>query len=762
MSDTNKISYTSKDAKSIFQDLIAAIPSLTDKWKNYAEDDPGIVLLKLASFEGDMLCYNMDFQVNEVFPQTALMRANAQKSYDLITYKMHWFRSASCLINITLTRPPRIPIGTAIQMTIPEFTEIITPNNTVYCIIGKDDIDRTIYLSSDATSATKTMTAVQGMMGTQFNITLDKIIDGGRIYVNNYNIEEDEQNNINYPHMRLCMYDNETNDKIEDSEWIKVYNLLDVNEEGRFFELRIDENNQPYLQLCDNYEEYLRYTDSYLGLTYILSDGKGGDVSENVGFTFNTVVYLNLDGSSMILNDYLEISNGRSSQGRNPETVAEAAKSAPKEARTLGVAITLQDYEILSKTVDDIRACRAVDYSVDVGTKFDNQNITNDVNIGDNGILKGLIISNIDGYSLEPGSVSITIKFNNSEGTEVTNTFEDDSAGNLLLNGTTRYGVSYINYTTGVFEIDYSSQTEKPSTTNIVSVTSDYNRLYAPYCVILQIVANDYGYVSEYTLDKLNTTLYNKTVATISYSIEDAKIKAIPFNIAVYAYEPWKEGDPSLTQFISNSIYTTLYEYFNDPSREFGEIFRYADMMLLIQNCDQRIKLADILYPVRNFQVAADEYPRLGPVTTNLEDNKNYMWLRDKIFDENLENNDAYDLLKKTIFGADSGDKIDFSVVLQDNPSLDDVTKPLNLISSVLVDDDGLVSPSGTKLLNISWWCSREDLIMTAIDNKTMWGNIQEYNLEKDTPITLYAIVSYMDADIIIADVPVNIILRKE
>ena len=75
MASENKIKYTSKDYQSIFSDLVNAIPALTDKWKNYAEDDPGIVLLKEMAYVGDMLCYNMDYQVNEVFPQTATQRS---------------------------------------------------------------------------------------------------------------------------------------------------------------------------------------------------------------------------------------------------------------------------------------------------------------------------------------------------------------------------------------------------------------------------------------------------------------------------------------------------------------------------------------------------------------------------------------------------------------------------------------------------------------------------------------------------------------
>ena len=88
------VSYTSKTYQTILNDLLEKIPLLTDKWVNYGEDDPGIVLLKLIAATADMLCFNMDFQARENFPHLAVLRSNAQQSYDLINYKMKWYESA--------------------------------------------------------------------------------------------------------------------------------------------------------------------------------------------------------------------------------------------------------------------------------------------------------------------------------------------------------------------------------------------------------------------------------------------------------------------------------------------------------------------------------------------------------------------------------------------------------------------------------------------------------------------------------------------
>ena len=97
------LKYTSKDYNSIYTDLVSAIPSITDLWTNTEDGDPGIVLVKLMSALGDMLSYNMDKQALEYYGSTVTQRKNAAKLFNLIGYKMHWYRSATNRISVTNT-----------------------------------------------------------------------------------------------------------------------------------------------------------------------------------------------------------------------------------------------------------------------------------------------------------------------------------------------------------------------------------------------------------------------------------------------------------------------------------------------------------------------------------------------------------------------------------------------------------------------------------------------------------------------------------
>ena len=97
----NILQYTSRDFDSIKKDLINAIPNLTNLWTSREDGDPGIVLVKLMSALGDMLSFNFDKQALEYYGPTVTQRKNAAKLFELIGYKMHWYRAATTTVSLT-------------------------------------------------------------------------------------------------------------------------------------------------------------------------------------------------------------------------------------------------------------------------------------------------------------------------------------------------------------------------------------------------------------------------------------------------------------------------------------------------------------------------------------------------------------------------------------------------------------------------------------------------------------------------------------
>lgn len=99
---SNKIiRYTSKDYESIKDDLVDSIDALSATWTSREDGDAGMVLVKLMSALGDMLSYNLDKQALEYYAPTVTQRKNASKLFDLVSYKMRWYRSATTQVTLT-------------------------------------------------------------------------------------------------------------------------------------------------------------------------------------------------------------------------------------------------------------------------------------------------------------------------------------------------------------------------------------------------------------------------------------------------------------------------------------------------------------------------------------------------------------------------------------------------------------------------------------------------------------------------------------
>ena len=124
-------SYTNKDFRSIWPELIDLVKDLTDKWDpiNSNESDPGVALLKLKAFIADKLNYNIDKNVLEAFPSSVTQRGNAQKLYDSLGYQLKWYQSAITDIHFKYVNPKNSSdaindADTLITFNIPKFTQV--------------------------------------------------------------------------------------------------------------------------------------------------------------------------------------------------------------------------------------------------------------------------------------------------------------------------------------------------------------------------------------------------------------------------------------------------------------------------------------------------------------------------------------------------------------------------------------------------------------------------------------------------------------
>ena len=82
------VTYTSKDFNSIKADLIEYTKSyFPDTYKDFNETSPGMMLIELTSYVGDVLSYYIDYQYKENVLTTATEKRNVRRLAEFLGYK---------------------------------------------------------------------------------------------------------------------------------------------------------------------------------------------------------------------------------------------------------------------------------------------------------------------------------------------------------------------------------------------------------------------------------------------------------------------------------------------------------------------------------------------------------------------------------------------------------------------------------------------------------------------------------------------------
>lgn len=323
------ISYTNKDFRSIYEEILNLAKDLSYKWDPTIsnESDPGVVLLKLNAIIGDKNNYNIDKNILEAFPETVTQETAARQLFAQLGYKMPWYRAATT--NVSLKWIGRdLNIGEII--TIPKFTMITNDEgDTVYTLIEESQINRT------TKNSTTTVKAIQGTV-VEYSIAGNKTISSSnfdklnRIYLNDYNVAE---NGI--------FISNVTDKSVE---WTLVDNINLYPTGSYVFEFNVDpRTNYCYLEFPEDFDVLIG---SGINITYIVTKGSQGNVkSKNLTNFFNDIS-IKLSGEEIVLNtETMELYNNSAAiNGDDPEDIDGAYRSYKRVVGTFDTLVTLRDY----------------------------------------------------------------------------------------------------------------------------------------------------------------------------------------------------------------------------------------------------------------------------------------------------------------------------------------------------------------------------------------------------------------------------------
>ena len=338
----SNISYTNKDFRSIYPELIDLVKKLTNKWDPEItnESDPGLILLKLNAIIADKNNYNIDKNILEAFPLSVTQYGNARKIYDILGYKMKWYRSATT----TLSMVSNYDDLTSLTFKSPGSENIVFP---IFTMFSNDSGDNVYTLTKSVTASN----LAKGIPQTDL-----PVIEGTNYA---YELNGDTLITLNHLDADLRLYFKEpyiaengifiknSTDSSWDKAWIKVDNLAAETLNQKIFEFGVTPNsNICYIQFPQDIGNLIG---DGLNIQYVISSGVKGNVSaKEINTCTVDIIATKKDGDSaeINLNDYINILNpDASTNGADPESLDEAYKNYKKIVGTFNTLVTCRDYE---------------------------------------------------------------------------------------------------------------------------------------------------------------------------------------------------------------------------------------------------------------------------------------------------------------------------------------------------------------------------------------------------------------------------------
>ena len=364
--EISNLSLINRDYKSIYDELINAVSDLTKSWNIVEDTDPGVVLIKLMAMLGDMLSYNHDKSILELYPSTVTQRKNAIQLYSLIGYKMRWYRSAE--VRTIFSYTDNISSSNLI---IPAYSTFTTNDGSVNYTNLQD-----IQINPNGTN-TDVVTLVQGTPITparinQYPIMLDESILWHKVYGYNVQMSNIINNRIyfenkNIDEKNILLID----DSVYEDVWQLVDNINSVSTEGKYFQFMVDEEDNPYIELI-NYWGTLNVTK--FKLFYIKSDGVDGVISYNTLKKLKSSIYKRDKTNGIITtvdSNNLIITNEQSTLGYDPETIENARVESAKYINTYDTLVTVEDFKKAVMRLTGVLNCHVTDLVNDIRCNLD-------------------------------------------------------------------------------------------------------------------------------------------------------------------------------------------------------------------------------------------------------------------------------------------------------------------------------------------------------------------------------------------------------
>lgn len=304
----------------LISELRLQIPEITD----YSEGNIFVIIISIFAAIAEVIHYYIDNMAREAFLPTARRYSSLYKHAKLVDY--HIKSAIPATVDVVLYKNDDTPIGQ--DITIPLNTEFTSSD-------GKTWIStKTIIWYKDSYYVTVPLVQ-QKSVGVPDRIQLGNILSPDSIiYITD--IPSDQK----YVEGSMNLY-------INDEPWILVDTFAYSSSRDKVYKVEIDEQTRPYIKFGDGQFSMKPEYNATIEASYSLTYGSAGNIATN---NFTTVPQdIQVIDNKITINNVIPATGGS-----DYETFNMLKNHIPLSIKTLGVAITKEDFEAIAKMVGGV------------------------------------------------------------------------------------------------------------------------------------------------------------------------------------------------------------------------------------------------------------------------------------------------------------------------------------------------------------------------------------------------------------------------
>jgi uncharacterized phage protein gp47/JayE len=328
------IDYSSRDFVSLRNDLVRLIPAYLPEWTSRSESDPGMVLIELFAYQGDILQYYIDRAANEAYLGTAVQRASVLTLASMLDYRPSGRAAATTELQFTVPSgygggSVLVPAGTKVSTVTALGQEpiIFETDEDVTVAVGTSELVPATEGETYEESTAAPVGVSDGSANQSFSLYHSTIIDGSiEIYV-----DEDGGGSGTAALYRYTTH------------------LIDAGSTERVYTTFTNESGVVTVFFGDNVNGRIPPQGAVITAVYRIGVGAQG----NVGANTITQPVTALLGISQVTNP------AAATGGADEESIADIRRNAPRSLGTLQRAVTTEDYEVLALQVPGVALAHA-------------------------------------------------------------------------------------------------------------------------------------------------------------------------------------------------------------------------------------------------------------------------------------------------------------------------------------------------------------------------------------------------------------------